>query len=60
MEKKSLASAEVSPRVEELLVERETARAEKDWRRADEIRDELTGMGVVVEDGPDGQTWRLD
>lgn len=60
MEKKSLASAEVSPRVEELLVERETARAEKDWRRADEIRDELTGMGVVVEDGPDGPTWRLD
>jgi len=60
MEKKSLASAEVSPRVEELLVERETARAEKDWGRADEIRDELTGMGVVVEDGPDGPTWRLD
>jgi cysteinyl-tRNA synthetase len=60
MEKKSLASAEVSPRVEELLVERETARAEKDWGRADEIRDELTGMGIVVEDGPDGPTWRLD
>jgi len=60
MEKKSLASAEVSPRVEELLVERETARAEKDWGRADEIRDELTGMGIVVEDGPDGPTWGLD
>ena len=27
--------------------------------RADEIRDELASMGVVVEDGPDGPAWRL-
>jgi len=53
------ARAEVAGRVEILLAERESARESKDWARADEIRDELTSMGVVVEDGPDGPTWDL-
>ncbi|MDP6920319.1 MAG: cysteine--tRNA ligase [Candidatus Thalassarchaeum sp.] len=53
------AKAEVADRVEALLAERESARDSKDWIRADEIRDELASMGVVVEDGPDGPTWRL-
>ena len=43
-----------------MLAERESARDSKDWARADEIRDEIASMGVVVEDGPDGPTWRLD
>ena len=38
----------------------EDARSAKDWFRADEIRDELSEMGVVVEDGPDGATWRIE
>ena len=54
------ARAEVADRVDALLAERESARDSKDWTRADEIRDEITSMGVVVEDGPDGPTWRLD
>ena len=54
------ARAEVADKVEALLSEREIARQSKDWSRADEIRDELTTMGVIVEDGPDGPTWRLD
>ena len=49
-----------SPKVEGLLRERENARYAKDWVRADEIRDELAEMGVVVEDGPDGATWRIE
>ena len=53
------ASAEVADKVESLLNEREIARQSKDWNRADEIRDELTSMDVIVEDGPDGPTWRL-
>ena len=51
---------EVSSKVESLLGEREDARSAKDWSRADEIRDELSEMGVVVEDGPDGATWRIE
>ncbi|MED5231006.1 MAG: cysteine--tRNA ligase [Candidatus Thermoplasmatota archaeon] len=53
------ARADVADRVEALLAERESARQTKAWNRADEIRDELTSMGVIVEDGPDGPNWRL-
>tara|TARA_Y100001970_G_C14238289_1_gene863292 strand:+ start:2039 stop:3277 length:1239 start_codon:yes stop_codon:yes gene_type:complete len=53
------ARAEVTDKVEALLNEREIARQSKDWNRADEIRDELTSMDVIVEDGPNGPTWRL-
>jgi len=53
------AKEEVAAAVEALLAERETAREGGDWARADEIRDELTAIGVVVEDGPDGPTWHL-
>ena len=51
--------AELASRVEELLVERSEARANKDWARADQIRDELNSMGVVVTDSADGPTWEL-
>jgi cysteinyl-tRNA synthetase len=51
--------AEVAERVESLLAEREVARKSSDWGRADEIRDELVSIGVIVEDGPDGPIWRL-
>ncbi len=53
------AKEEITAAVEALLAERETAREGGDWTRADEIRDELTVIGVVVEDGPDGPTWHL-
>tara|TARA_Y100000590_G_C15448164_1_gene911615 strand:- start:144 stop:887 length:744 start_codon:yes stop_codon:yes gene_type:complete len=54
------ARTEVAGRVEILLAERESSRESKDWARADEIRDELASMGVIVEDGPDGPTWHLE
>ena len=53
------ARADIADRVEGLLKERETARQTKNWNRADEIRDELNSIGVIVEDGLDGPTWRL-
>ena len=52
--------AEIAPRVEELLVERAAARGNKDWTRADEIRDELNSMGVIVTDSADGPIWELE
>jgi cysteinyl-tRNA synthetase len=39
----------------DLANERQEARKSKNWKRSDEIRDQLAGMGVVVEDGPQGQ-----
>ena len=54
------AKDEISQDVERLLSQRDAARKSKDWSRADEIRDELAGMGVIVEDGPDGATWRIE
>ncbi|MFO7784588.1 MAG: cysteine--tRNA ligase [Thermodesulfobacteriota bacterium] len=47
-----------SERIEQMVAERTKAREEKDWARADEIRDELRKQGVILEDGPDGTTWR--
>nr|MEE4267585.1 cysteine--tRNA ligase [Candidatus Krumholzibacteria bacterium] len=44
-------------RVDDLLHERQTARQEKDWAAADRIRDELTALGVAVQDGPEGSSW---
>ncbi len=36
---------------------RTEARAARDWGRSDEIRDELAGVGIVVEDAADGTRW---
>jgi cysteinyl-tRNA synthetase len=41
-----------------LLVKRTEARVARDFAEADRIRDQLTEMGIVIEDGPDGPRWR--
>ena len=46
--------------IDQLITEREQARVEKNWALADEIRDQLTAMKVVVEDGADGSSWRIE
>ena len=45
-------------RIETLIEERAAARARKDWKRADEIRDEFERLGVVLEDTPSGTRWK--
>ncbi|WP_371368435.1 cysteine--tRNA ligase [Pseudomonas sp. QL9] len=45
--------------VEALIQARLEARAAKNWAESDRIRDELTALGVVLEDGKGGTTWRL-
>ncbi len=42
-----------------LINVRAEARARKDWATADAIRNELTRIGVTLEDRSDGTTWRL-
>ncbi len=47
-----------SAEIEALIAKRNEARASKDWTAADGFRDQLSEMGVTIEDGPDGTTWR--
>jgi cysteinyl-tRNA synthetase len=42
-----------------LIERRSEARKRKDFAAADAIRDELTEIGIVLEDKPDGTEWRL-
>ncbi len=44
--------------IEALLEERQQARKARDFARADAIRDQLQSQGVVIEDGPQGTSWR--
>jgi cysteinyl-tRNA synthetase len=44
--------------VEALIAKRNQARTDKQWDIADMARDELTALGVVLEDSPSGTTWR--
>ncbi len=48
----------LDPATAALVAERDAARAAKDFGRADAIRDQLTAVGWVVEDGPAGTTVR--
>lgn len=45
--------------VDHLMTERAAAKAEKDYARADAIRDQLTTAGVIIEDTPEGARWSI-
>jgi len=45
--------------IELLITLRKEARARKDWATADESRDALAGLGVTLEDRPDGTLWKV-
>ncbi len=46
--------------IESLIEQRNLAKSNKDWPTADRIRDEITAMGVVLEDSATGTKWKLD
>lgn len=46
--------------IEELIARRNTARAEKDWAMADQIRDELQVLNVILEDKDGVTSWRFE
>ncbi len=52
-------SAGLRAQVESLVARRTDARRRRDWAEADRLRGELTGLGVALEDGPSGTTWKL-
>jgi len=46
--------------VMQILIDlRQEFRRQKDWSRADAIRERLTAVGIVLEDGPEGTRWRF-
>jgi cysteinyl-tRNA synthetase len=49
---------DLAVKVEALIDGRNTARANKDWAKADEVRDKLTAMGIILEDNAGKTTWR--
>lgn len=52
------APAESEPYIALLVETRAELRAAKQWALADRVRDRLAELGVILEDGPDGTTWK--
>lgn len=50
----SAGDGELGDEVQKLIEERQNARAEKNWAKADEIRDKLAAMGITLKDTPQG------
>lgn len=58
---RAMADMTVDPEeIEELIHQRNQARRDKAFSKADEIRDHLKTMDVILEDGPQGTTWRFE
>jgi cysteinyl-tRNA synthetase len=53
------ADLSMSTKVETLLDVRAAARARKDFKESDRIRDELAAMGVVIKDSKEGTSWEI-
>ncbi|MGL9734116.1 MAG: cysteine--tRNA ligase [Symbiopectobacterium sp.] len=58
LQSSSQADGDAVQEIEALIQKRNNARQAKDWALADVTRARLTEMGIVLEDGPQGTTWR--
>ncbi len=56
---KKRVSSHIKQIAENLIAERNAARKAKDFKKADQIRDELLAKGIVLKDGPEGTTWEV-
>mgnify|MGYP001567255244 CR=1 FL=1 len=54
----NVASDQDAAKIETLIAERAAAKKEKNFARADEIRAQLSGMGIAIEDTPQGVKWK--
>ena len=45
-------------KIDEKIIQRESARASKDFAMSDQIREELLALGIILEDSINGTTWR--
>jgi cysteinyl-tRNA synthetase len=57
--RKRKASGVDADRVNALIADRTAARARKDFKESDRIRDELAAMGVAIKDSKEGTTWEV-
>jgi len=57
--RKRQASGIDANRVNALIADRTAARARKDFKESDRIRDELAAMGVAIKDSKEGTTWEV-
>jgi cysteinyl-tRNA synthetase len=57
--RKRQASGIDSTRIDGLISDRTAARARKDFKESDRIRDELAAMGVLIKDSKEGTTWEI-
>jgi len=46
--------------IAKMVEERNAARKAKDWKKADQIRDQLADMNVILEDRPEGTIWKIN
>ena len=51
----AISEEEILKRIEE----RKVARENKDWKKGDQIRDELLSQGILLKDTPQGTTWKV-
>jgi cysteinyl-tRNA synthetase len=57
--RKQQASGVDVKQIDGLISDRAAARARKDFKESDRIRDELAAMGVVIKDSKEGTTWEI-
>jgi cysteinyl-tRNA synthetase len=58
-DRKQQASGVDAKQIDGLISDRAAARARKDFRESDRIRDQLAAMGVVIKDSKEGTTWEI-
>ena len=60
-QKQVLEQKSVDPTmIEKMVEERNAARKAKDWKKADQIRNQLADMDVILEDRPEGTVWKIN
>ncbi len=56
---KKVINSDFESKIENLILQRNEARLAKDWSKSDAIRDELTELGIEIQDTSEGTTWNL-
>ena len=49
---------DVDENIQKLIKERELARLDKNWAKADEVREKLDKLGIILDDTPEGTVWK--
>lgn len=57
LKKETSTPVEISDEIKKLIEEREQARKDKDFKKSDDLRDQLKAKGIVIKDTANGQTW---